>query len=364
MRIDYANLKIAYQAHQKEFDQAMQKVLTSAQYIMGPEVNDLEAKLTQFTQAKHAISCSSGTDALLLALMAIDVGPGDEIITSPFTFISTAETIALLGATPIFVDIREDSYNINTHKVEAKINKKTKAILPVSLFGQVADMNEINQIADRYQLPVIEDAAQSFGASYRGKKSCSLTTMACTSFFPAKPLGCFGDAGAVFTNNSQLSEKISSLRLHGQSKRYQHQHIGLGARMDTLQAAILSVKMDYYEEDIKNRQKVAEKYDELLSGHIKTPIIHSFNRSVWAQYSIRLKNRELIQKELSKKEIPTAIYYPKPLHLQDCFAYLGYQKGDFPISERVSNEIMSLPMNPYLREDEQEFIVKELISCL
>jgi UDP-2-acetamido-2-deoxy-ribo-hexuluronate aminotransferase len=364
LRIDYANLKIAYQDHQKEFDRAIEKVLTSAHYIMGPEVTELEDKLTQFTQAKHSLSCSSGTDALLLALMAIDVGPGDEIITSPFTFISTAETIALLGATPVFVDIKEDSYNIDASQVEAKINEKTKAILPVSLYGQVADMNELNQIAEKYQLPVIEDAAQSFGASYHGQKSCSLSTLACTSFFPSKPLGCFGDAGAVFTNDSQLSEKMSSLRLHGQSKRYQHKHIGLGARMDTLQAAVLSVKMDYYKDDIANRQQVAEKYNKLLTGHVKTPIIHKFNSSVWAQYSIRLQNRERVQKELSKKEIPTAVHYPQPLHLQDCFTYLGYEKGDFPVSENVSNEIMSLPMNPYLREDEQAYIVKELISCL
>ena len=364
MRIDYANLKTAYQAHQKEFDRAIEKVLKSAHYIMGPEVTELENKLTQFTQAKHSLSCSSGTDALLLALMALDVGPGDEIITSPFTFISTAETIVLLGATPVFVDIKEDSYNIDASQVEAKINEKTKAILPVSLYGQVADMNELNQIAEKYQLPVIEDAAQSFGASYHGQKSCSLSTLACTSFFPSKPLGCFGDAGAVFTNDSQLSEKMSSLRLHGQSKRYHHKHIGLGARMDTLQAAVLSVKMDYYKDDIVNRQQVAEKYNNLLTGHVKTPIIHKFNSSVWAQYSIRLQNRERVQKELSKKEIPTAVHYPQPLHLQDCFTYLGYQKGDFPVSENVSNEIMSLPMNPYLREDEQAYIVKELVSCL
>ena len=271
MNIDFANLKLAYQKHQVAFESAMQKVLTNATYIMGPEIETLENELSSFTEAGHAISCSSGTDALLLAMMALNIGPGDEVITSPFTFIATAETIALLGAKPVFVDIDRDTYNINTSQIESKITHKTKAIIPVSLFGQVADMDEINMLAEKHKLSVIEDAAQSFGATYRGKKSCNLSTIACTSFFPAKPLGCFGDGGAVFTNNPDLAEKIKSLRLHGQTKRYTHKYIGLGGRLDALQAAILNVKLKHYNQDIKMRQNVAELYNLLLKNVLPIP---------------------------------------------------------------------------------------------
>ena len=364
MNIDFANLKLAYQKHQSDFEKAMQKVLTSAAYIMGPEIEELERGLSAFTRANYAISCSSGTDALLLALMALDIKPGDEIITTPFTFIATAETIALLGAKPVFVDVDRVTYNVDPNKIECKITPKTKAIIPVSLYGQVADMDEINEIAKKHNLAVIEDAAQSFGATYKGKKSCNLSTIACTSFFPAKPLGCFGDGGAVFTNNYDLAEKIKSLRLHGQTKRYTHKYIGLGGRLDTLQAAILNVKLKHYNQDIKMRQNVAEHYNLLLRNVLPTPEVKEYNTSVWAQYSIRVKARDVVQEKLKKVGIPTAVHYPTPLHLQECFGYLGYTLGDFPESEKVSKEIMSLPMNPYLTGGEQVYIINALKNII
>ena len=331
---------------------------------MGPEIEKLEVELSQFTGAKHSISCSSGTDALLLAMMALDIKPGDEIITTPFTFISTAETIALLGAKPVFVDIDAETFNIDINQIEPKITHKTKAIIPVSLFGQVADMDEINTLAEKHNLSVIEDAAQSFGATYKGKKSCNLSTIACTSFFQAKPLGCFGDGGAVFTNNNALAEKIKSLRVHGQTQPYTHKHIGLGARLDNLQAAVLLIKLKNYNEAINMRQAAAERYHKMLHGLIKKPVVKSYNTSVWAQYSIKIPSRDIIKSKLKEQGIPTAVYYPIPLHLQKCFEYLGYNKDDFPVSEKTAKEIISLPINPYITEVEQEFIVEELKKCL
>jgi UDP-2-acetamido-2-deoxy-ribo-hexuluronate aminotransferase len=364
MNIDFANLKLAYQEHKQEFETEILEVASSAGYIMGPKVKALEENLQDFTGAKHAISCASGTDALLLAMMALDIKPGDEIITTPFTFIATAETIAFLGATPVFVDIDEVSYNIDASKIEDKITNKTKAIIPVSLYGQVSDMEEINTIAEKYNLPVIEDAAQSFGATYNNKKSCNTSTIGCTSFFPAKPLGCFGDGGAVFTNDEALAKKISSLRLHGQTKRYYHKYIGMGGRLDAIQAAVLNVKLKYYNEDISRRQGVAKKYSAFISDNIIKPLISDNKTSVWAQYSIRVNNREEVQARLKEQGIPTAVHYPLPLHMQECFKYLGLNEGDFPIAEKVAKEIMSLPMNPYLSTEEIKYIANQLNNIL
>lgn len=364
MKIDFANLTKAYQEHKEAIDQAMSDVVSSTRFIMGKEVHELERQLEQFTGSKYAISCASGTDALILAMMALGIKPGDEIITSPFTFIASAETIAFLGAVPVFVDIDEATYNIDVSLIEEKITQKTKAIMPISLYGQVADIDAINSLADKYNLAVIEDAAQSFGATYKGKKSCNLSTIGCTSFFPAKPLGCFGDGGALFTNNKELSDKIKSLRVHGQTERYIHKYIGMGGRLDTLQAAVLIEKLKNYDKDIIRRQQVAKKYDEHLLRYTTIPFVKRDNTSVWAQYSIRVKNRDKIQIALKEKGIPTAVHYPKPLHLQECFEYLRYKQGDFPVSEDVSDEIMSLPMNPYLTDLEIEYITKELKELL
>ena len=363
MKIDFANLQLQYRKYKDEIDKNIQKVLDKSNYIMGEEIALLEDKLSNFCGAKYAIGCGSGTDALLLALLAIDIKPGDEVITTPFTFIATAETIALLGAKPVFVDIKEDSYNIDASLIEEKITNKTKAIIPVSLYGQPCDMDEINNIASKYNLTVIEDAAQSFGAYYKDKRSCNLSTIGCTSFFPAKPLGCYGDGGAVFTSDENLALKIKQLRVHGQDRRYHHKYIGMGARLDTIQAAVLLAKLPHYEEEIKLREKVALKYSEKLKDTgVITPKIKNDRSSVWAQYSIRVKNRDALQTYLKEKGIPTAVHYPMPLHMQECFSYLNYKEGDFPISEKISKEIMSLPMNPFLTDEEIEYIVNSIRS--
>jgi len=357
MQIDFANLQHQYKLYKIEIDKAMQAVLDKSNYIMGEEVTQLESSLQDFTGAKHAITCASGTDALLLAMMALDSQPGDEIITTPFTFIATAEMIAFLKAKPVFVDIDEQTYNIDPSKIEEKITSKTKAIMPVSLYGQPADMDAIQAIADKYNLKVIIDGAQSFGGTYKGKTDSNLGDISTTSFFPAKPLGCFGDGGAVFMNDDALAAKIKSLRVHGQSKRYHHQYIGMGGRMDTIQAAVLNVKLKYYEKDLALRQEVAQKYTKALkSKDLTLPFIDEKATSAWAQYSVRVKNRDELEAKLKEHGIPTAVHYPLPLHLQECFAYLGYEKGDFPIAEQVSSEIMSLPMNPYLTDDEIEYV--------
>tara|TARA_B100000900_G_scaffold340044_1_gene302739 strand:- start:78 stop:1181 length:1104 start_codon:yes stop_codon:yes gene_type:complete len=362
MKIDFANLKLSYLEHKENIDEAIASTISSSSFIMGQSVYDFEDALAEFSGAKHAISCSSGTDALLLAMMALDIKPGDEVITTPFTFIATAETIAFLGATPVFVDINEQTYNIDVCRIEEKITKNTKAIIPVSLFGQISDMVAINKIALKYNLPVIEDGAQSFGATFKDKKSCNVSTIGTTSFFPAKPLGCFGDGGAVFTSDEDLAAKIKSIRIHGQTKRYHHKYIGMGGRLDTLQSAILNVKIKHYKKDISRRQKVANHYTELLKDKFITPIISEDNSSVWAQYSIRVPSRDKIHLALKERGIPSAIYYPLPLHLQECFKYLKYKKGAFPISELISNEILSLPINPYIQANEIEFVCNELIA--
>jgi len=365
--IDFANLKKQYFMYQPELEKEMDKVLNNASYIMGDAVKELEDNLQKFTGVKHAITCSSGTDALILSMMALDIKPGDEIITTPFTFIATAETIAFLGAVPVFVDIDEKTYNIDPTKIEEKITAKTKAIMPVSLYGQPADIDAIQSIVDQrlktknQKLHIIIDGAQSFGSTYKGKTDSTLGDISTTSFFPAKPLGCFGDGGAVFTNNDAVAKKMKSLRVHGQSKRYHHKYIGMGGRMDTIQCAIVNVKLKYYEKDLALRQEVASKYTESLKEkNIILPFIDKNTTSAWAQYSVRVQNRDEVQATLKKQGIPTAVHYPMPLHLQECFAYLGHKKGDFPICELVSDEIMSLPMNPYLSDEEIEYISEKL----
>ncbi|AXX90460.1 aminotransferase DegT [Arcobacter suis] len=362
MKIDFANLQYQHELYKDEIENAILKVARNCNFIMGNEVQELEKSLEEFTGAKYAVSCSNGTDALLLAMMALDIKPGDEVITTPFTFIATAETIAFLGAIPVFVEIDEKTYNINPDLIEEKITSKTKVIIPVSLYGQPADMDKISDIAKKYNLKIIIDGAQSFGSTYNGITDSALADISTTSFFPAKPLGCYGDGGAVFTNNELLANKMKSLRLHGQSKRYHHKYIGMGGRLDTLQAAVLNVKLKYYPKDLALRQEVASKYTKALGNRIDLvlPFVDENATSAWAQYSIRVQNRDELQEKLKIAGIPTAVHYPMPLHLQECFSYLGYKKGDFPISEIVSEEIMSLPMNPYLTDEEIVYIVENL----
>ena len=361
MKINFIDLQAQYQEYKTEIDKEVSEVFASAGFIGGPKLDSLEKNLAAFTGVKHAIGCSSGTDALLLALMALDIKAGDEIITTPFTFIATAEVIAFLGAKPVFVDIDEKTYNIDPTRIEALITKNTKAIIPVSLYGQCADMDAINAIADKHNLVVIEDACQSFGAEYKGKKSCALSAIGCTSFFPSKPLGAYGDGGAIFTDDDFLASKMRMLLNHGQNERYKHKYVGINGRLDALQAAILDVKLRHFDKEVKLRQAIGQRYSALLAdADIVTPFIENENTSVYAQYSVRVKDRASMVAKLSEQAIPTAVHYPMPLHLQEAFIYLGYKAGDFPISERVSEEIMSLPMSPYLTNEQQEFIVKAI----
>jgi len=362
MDIDFANLQLQYQKYKVDIDTNIQAVLNKSNYIMGEEVYELERALEGFTGVKHAITCSSGTDALLLAMMAMDIQPDDEIITTPFTFIATAETIALMKAKPVFVDIEPDTFNINANLIEAAITDKTKAIMPVSLYGQPADMDVIQAIADKHNLKVIIDGAQSFGSTYNGKTDSNLGDISTTSFFPAKPLGCYGDGGAVFTNNDEYAKTIKMMRVHGQNKRYHHKYIGMGGRLDTIQAAILLAKLPHYPQELADRQQVAQRYTNTLSGSLQTPVIKSNRSSAWAQYTIRVNNRDALQVKLKEDGVPTAVHYPMPLHLQECFQYLNHKQGDFPISEKASNEVMSLPMNPFLTDEEIQYISQMLKS--
>ncbi len=339
-------------------------VLAHGAYIMGPEVTELEAQLAQFVGVEHALTVSSGTDALMIALMALDVGPGDEVITTPFSFFATAEVILLLGAKPVFVDIEPNTYTIDCALIEAAITPKTKAIMPVSLYGQCADYDAINEIAKRYQLAVIEDAAQSFGARYHGRPSCGLTTIACTSFFPTKPLGCYGDGGACFTQDQDLATKMQEIRLHGQSKRYYHTRLGLNGRFDTLQAAFLLEKIKLFPKEIEMREEVAERYARLLPPQISKPWIAPHNSSVYAQYTIQVPNREELQSLLQERGIPTAVHYPVGLNRQPIMQSLYPSETLFPVSDFAANRVMSLPMHPYLPENDQRRICEALADCL
>jgi UDP-2-acetamido-2-deoxy-ribo-hexuluronate aminotransferase len=361
MKIPFIDLQSQYQAYKGEIDSAIQNVLDTSQYIMGPSVKQFEASLSKYVGVKHAIGCASGTDALLLALMAIGIKPNDEIITTPFTFIASSEVISLLGAVPVFVDIEPDTYNINAELIEDKITSKTKAIMPVSLYGQIADMDTINSIAERHNLIVIEDAAQSFGATYKGKKSCNLSHFGCTSFFPSKPLGCYGDGGALFTNDDEFAEKARLFLAHGSKRRYDHEVIGINGRLDAIQAAILDVKLKYFEDEVQLRAEKGQYYIDLLKDKgIQLPTIKEERTSVFAQFTLQSENREGLIKKLNDNDVPTAIHYPTPLHLQKCYKSLNYSVGDFPVSEKAAKEVFSLPMSPFITKEQQELIVKYL----
>ena len=360
MYIDFANLQLQYQKYKTEIDEKIHSILKKSNYILGEEVQELEKNLENFTGAKYSIACSSGTDALLLAMLAMDIQPGDEIITTPFTWVSNAETIALLKAKPVFVDIEPDTFNIDANLIEAAITKNTKAIMPVSLFGQPANLDHIQIIANKHNLKVIIDGAQSFGSTYKNKTDSNLGDISITSFFPSKPLGCYGDGGALFTNDDYYAEKLKMLRVHGQNKRNYHKYIGIGGRMDTIQAAILLAKLKYFPQELKDRKIVAEHYTSGLFDILQTPIIKPNRSSAWGQYTVRVNNRDSIQNELKKKGIPTSIFYPVSLHLQECFQYLNYKKGDFPISEKACNEVISLPMNSFLTYDQINYVILEI----
>lgn len=362
MKINFIDLQSQYQKYKSEIDASIHAILDSSQYILGKDVAELEKELAAYTGASHCISCSSGTDALLLALMALDIKPGDEVITSPFTFIATAEMIALLGAKPVYVDIDEQTYNIDASLIEAKITPRTKAIIPVSIYGQPADMDEINALAARHGLTVIEDAAQSFGAGYKGRKSCNLSSISCTSFFPSKPLGAYGDGGAVFAEDAAVADRIRSLMNHGQAERYKHQYIGINGRLDTIQAAVLRVKLKYFDDEVRLRDAVAKRYSALLAdcNKVVAPTIRTDRTSVFAQYSVRSGNREALISHLNAKGVPTAIHYPIPLYRQQALCDSACSPAEYPITERITNEIMSLPMSAFLTEEQQNYIVEAI----
>ena len=352
----------AQQARIKDkIDAGIQRVLAHGKYILGPEVAELEERLAAYTGSKYCITVANGTDALQIAQMALGIGPGDEVITPGFTYIATAETVALLGAKPVYVDIDSRTYNLDPELLEAAITKRTKAIIPVSLYGQCADLDAINAIAAKHGIPVIEDAAQSLGASYKGRKSCNLSTIACASFFPSKPLGCYGDGGAIFTNDDELAKVMRQIARHGQDRRYHHIRVGVNSRLDTLQAAILLPKLEILDEEIELRQQVAERYDQLLNeaGFDTTPYIEPKNVSAYAQYTIRVDNRDAIQTKLNEAGIPTAVHYPIPLNRQPAVADPDVL---LPVGDEVAGLVISLPMHPYIVAAQQAAVLRSLQS--
>ena len=369
--VDFIDLKTQQDALRPQLEKNIHRVLHHGQYIMGPEVKQLEERLAEYVGTKHCISASSGTDTLLIAMMALGIKAGDEVITTPFTFIATGEMIALLGATPVFVDIDPRTFNIDPAKIEAAITKRTRAIMPVSLYGQCAEMDAINAIADKHGLPVIEDAAQSFGATYKGKRSCALSTIGSTSFFPSKPLGGYGDGGALFTDDDILAKAMREIRVHGQDRRYHHPVVGINGRMDTLQAAIVLAKLDrFIDWEVPQREIIGARYSELINSIINpqssvlgvvTPYIAPNNTSVYAQYTVLVENRESVQEKLTEAGIPTAVHYPIPLNLQPAFAHLKKPAGSFPICEAAAKHVMSLSMGPDLTAEQQDEIVLTLL---
>lgn len=366
MAIPMHDLATQYAALRDSINARIQKVLDHHQFILGPEVKELEERLQAYTGSKHCVTVASGTEALLIALMAIEVKPGEEVITTPFSFIATAEVIALVGAKPVFVDVEPDTCNLDVTKLEAAITPRTRAIMPVSLYGQPCDMDEINAIAARHGIPVIEDAAQSFGAIYKGRKSCNLSTIGCTSFFPTKPLGCYGDGGALFTNDDAIATAAREIRVHGQSKRYVHTRVGLGGRMDTIQCAVVLAKLERFEWEVEQRQKIAARYGELLAplgDRVEVPVVRPDRTSAYAQYTVRISERPRVQAALQEAGIPTAIHYPVPMHKQPAYAALGDWRP-FPVSEHLAERVLSLPMDAYVGEAAQRHICARLSSSL
>ena len=367
MEIQFIDLKRQQEVLKDKIDNSISAVLGHGRYVFGPEITELEDRLSEYVGANHAIACSSGTDALLLSLLSLDVKAGDEVIVPAFSFFATAEVVEFIGARPVFADINPDSYFINASEVEKKITSKTKAIMPVSLYGQVGEMRELKKIAEKHNVPVIEDAAQSFGASYEEGMSCGMTEMAATSFFPAKPLGCYGDGGAVFTSDDRLAEKTRMLLNHGQEERYSHSEIGINGRMDTIQAAILLAKFDHFRNfEVPKREEIGKKYTERLRGteNLKVPEVLEDRNHVYAQYTVEVENRDKVQEYLKGKGIPTAVHYPKPMYSQPALKKYEEKDEDYPVSFQASQKVMSLPMHPYLTDSEIDFVSDNLKQAL
>jgi UDP-2-acetamido-2-deoxy-ribo-hexuluronate aminotransferase len=368
--MQFTDLKSQYAALKTSIDARIQRVLDHGQYIMGPEVAEMEAALARLTGAKHCIAVASGTEALLIALMALDLKPGDEVITTPFTFAATAEMIVLAGAKPVFVDIEPDTCNLDASLIEASITPRTRAIMPVSLYGQVADMAEINAIAARHGLAVIEDAAQSFGARYQGGSSCNLSTIGCTSFFPSKPLGCYGDGGAMFTSDDGLAQACREIRVHGQSGRYHHTRVGVGGRMDTLQCAVILGKLERFDWEIERRRAIGDRYGRLITEQligrglpVQLLAVRPDRDCVWAQYTVMVDERARVADALKAAGIPTAVHYPKPLHHQPAYA-AGHDPAAYPHSVRAAQRVLSLPMSADLTDADQDRVVAALADAL
>jgi len=364
--MEFIDIKTQYDKYKSDIDHRMKKVMEHGQFIMGPEVQELEETLAEYVGVKHCLTVSSGTHSLEIALRALDIGPGDEVITVPFSWISSAEVILLVGATPVFVDIEHDTFNMDASRVEEAITDKTKAIIPVSLFGQMPDIEAINDVAEKHNIAVIEDGAQSFGATRNGKRSCGASLVGSTSFFPAKPLGCYGDGGALFTDDDAIAEIMRAIRTHGGVRRHYHTHVGTNGRFDTLQAAVILGKWPGFEEEVQKRGEIGARYGELLNNHVKTPAIAEGNTHVYAQYTIRVdaEKRETIRAGLKESGIPTGVYYPKCFHEQPVFEHLGYSYGDFPESEKASKDVLSLPMHPFFKDDELQEMAEKLIEQL
>ena len=360
--MDFIDLKSQQKRIRQSIDARIAAVLDHGQYIMGPEVAELETRLCDFLGCRHAIGVSSGTDSLMIALMALGIGPGDEVITVPYTWISTAEVIALVGATTVFVDIEPDTWNMNPALVAGAITEKTKAIMPVGIYGQTSDMTAISRIgAEAGGIPVIEDAAQSFGATHHGRRSGALSLIGSTSFFPSKPLGGYGDGGALFTDDDALAERMRWIRLHGQERKHYHPIIGMNGRLDTIQAAIVLAKMELFEEEIAMRQAVAAGYNVRLAGTpVQLPFVADGNTSVYAQYTVLSEDRDALQAKMGASGVPSVPYYSVPLHLQPAFANLGYRQGDFPVTERIAATGISLPMSPYVTPEDQDKVAESM----
>lgn len=361
----FVDLKVQYDALREAIDARMRAVLEHGQFILGPEVGELEEKLARYVGARHCVTCASGTDALLMALMALELKPGDEVITTPFTFVATAEVIVLAGARPVFVDVEPDTCNIDAAKIEAAVTQRTRVIMPVALYGQPADMDEINAIAAHHGLAVIEDAAQSFGATYKGRRSCNLSTFGCTSFFPSKPLGCYGDGGAIFVDDGDLAQALREIRVHGQSKRYYHTRIGIGGRMDSLQCAVVLAKLDRFDWELARREEIARRYDAALrdTPGVSLLPVRSDRSSVYAQYTVLARDRERLVAALTAEGVPTAIHYPVPLHHQPAYREYGVE-AHLPVAEALAAEVVSLPMYADLSADVQDRIAAAMAKAL
>lgn len=355
--MQFIDLKTQYETYQSEIDARMKAVMQHGRFIMGPEIAESETALAEYAGSKHCITVSSGTHSLEIALRALDIGSDDEVITAPFTWISSSEVMLLVGAKPVFVDIDPVTFNINVDQLESAITPNTKAILPICLFGQMPDFERINAIAEKHGLAVIEDAAQSFGATQNGKRSCGVTQIASTSFFPAKPLGCYGDGGALFTDDDEIATAMRAIRTHGGTKRHHHTLVGTNGRFDTLQAAVILAKLPHFQNEVEQRGVIGARYSDLLRDVCQVPEVDDGNTHVYAQYTIRLPNRDAVSASLKEAGIPNAIYYPKCLHEQPVFSHLGYEYGDFPESEAASKDVLSLPMHPFLTESDQDTIV-------